>query len=64
MQPPTRRTLEEQRARAETAFKARHDQAVEAPKATQDYRDAEQQKLDQMTKLRKEREARDAVEKA
>jgi hypothetical protein len=59
MQPPSNKTVAERRARAEAAFKVRHEQKVEAPKATREYREAEQQQRDQMTKLRSERKARE-----
>jgi hypothetical protein len=59
MQPPSNKTVAERRARAEGAFKVRHEQKVDAPKATREYREAEQQQRDQMTKLRSEREARE-----
>jgi hypothetical protein len=43
------------RARAEAAFKARHQQNQNAPLAEREYRDAEQAESDKIRRLREER---------
>jgi hypothetical protein len=56
MQKPDK--LAEMRARSEATFKARHEQAQDAPIALRDYRLAEQDKWDQLERLRQERLSR------
>jgi hypothetical protein len=46
------------RARAEAAFKMRHQQKQKAPVAMREYREAEQAERDKMRRLREERIAR------
>jgi len=58
-QPPLRdQSPEAKKARAEASFKRKAEHKIEAPKAMQEYRSAEQSKRDQMAKLRSERLAR------
>ena len=59
----TQKDVEVLRARAEAAFKARHEQAHQAPVATREYRQAEQDARDRTAKLRAERVAREGVDK-
>ena len=46
------------RARAEAAFKVRHQQKKAAPVAVREYREAEQAERDKVQRLREERLAR------
>lgn len=62
MQPPSR-NIEELRARAEEAFKDPPRSEQQAPKATREYREAEQATRDRTTQLRAERLAREAKDK-
>jgi len=50
---------EAKKARAEARLKRREEHRIEAPKATQEYRSAEQDQRDQLAKLRAERVARE-----
>ena len=60
-QPPLRdQSSAANKARAEASFKRQEEPKAKAPKATQEYRAAEQDQRDQMAKLRSERLAREA----
>jgi hypothetical protein len=53
--PPPNKDVAELRARAEATFRARHEQALQAPVAVREYREAEQALRDRAAKLRAER---------
>ena len=58
--PKNLHKTQEQRERAEAAFKRKEEHRIDAPKAMREYRDAQQTTLDRMMKLRAERLARDS----